>query len=162
MGMQERAHTHTHTKQETGTVISPLMLGPGICETKSGLHVKSLKPHVPIIWRKPEQGLPRAPRRALKSHRGVKIQLETQGSTNIGHSGPHDLRGHRAIIRPDLPLFFLFPSNSPRGEGCRASSDSSLREELTGPAHSSNSNQLQGGELQLPTHLTMNLKSGPS
>ena len=123
-----------------------------------------------IVWRKTEQGLPRSPQGASKSHRGVKIRVETQGSTPIGHSGSHDLCGHRAIIRPDLTLFILFPSNSSRGAhrsstSCRGkkavqpSTDSPLREELTGPAHSSNSNQLQGGELQLPAHLTKETSS---
>ena len=37
-----------------------------------------------------------------------KPTRETQVSTTIGHSGLHDLWGHRANIRPVLPLFFLF------------------------------------------------------
>ena len=92
------------------------MLGPGICGYSSA-SMCSQKPEAawPIVWRKPEQGLPSAPRGASKSHRVVKIRLETQGSTTIGHSGPHECEVPGSNISPCLHLLTLFPSNSSRG-----------------------------------------------
>ena len=100
------------------------------------------------------QGLPRG-----KVTRRCEIRLETQGSTTIGHSGPHDLWGHRAIIRPDLPLLILFPSNSPEEKAVEPLLSPLSERSLQLPAHSSNSNQLQGGELQLPAQLTKETSS---
>ena len=103
-------------------------------------------------WRMPElqhRGHPKGSAGGLKVTQ--RCENLTQDSTTIGHSGPHDLWGHWANIRPDPPLLTLFPSTSSRGAD--RSLLTPLSERSSGPAHSSNSNQLQGGELQLPAHL---------
>ena len=96
---------------------------------------------------------------------------ETQVSATIGHSGPHDLWGHRANIRHVLPLFTLFLQPSlreehtgsswipPRAKGLTAfllhrSRLSSLASHLL-----SSHPTLHGGELQLPAHLTKETSS---
>ena len=123
--------------------------------------IQSLKPHVPLSWRIPEHtglSLPGC----LNVTQRCETPLGTQVSTPISHSGPHDLWGHRPNISPRPPLPILFFLQSFRGKGLPSLfSDSSLREELKGPAHSFNSNQLRGGELQLPAHLTKETSSKP-
>ena len=95
---------------------------------------QSLKPHVPLSWRMPElpgQGSPKGSAGGLQVTEVWQSDRRLWGSTTIGHSGPHDLWGHLSYIIPDPPLLILFPLNSSRrAEGCRASSDPSLREEL--------------------------------
>ena len=86
-----------------------LMLGHGFCETKASLHVQSKALSTcSLSWRKPEQGLPGCGN--VKQR--CKTPPGTQVSTPIGHSGPHDLWGHRANIRPVNPLFSLFYDSS--------------------------------------------------
>ena len=87
---------------------------------------------------------------------------ETQVSTPIGHSGPHDLWGHRAYTRPGLPFFNLFPNPS---EGRRLPSHFSCiakGRSRASPANIFSSHPtLHGGELQLPAHLTKETSSQP-
>ena len=81
--------------------------------TKFGLHVQAWKPHVQfgVLLSKGTQ-FPRS----LSITQRCENRQETQVSTTIGHPEPHDLWGHRANIRHDLPLFTLFLQPSPREE----------------------------------------------
>ena len=102
----------------------------------------------PLSWRKletPASGSSKGSAEVWQSDRRL------WGSNTIGHPGPHDLWGHLSYIMPALHLLILFPSTSSRGAD--RSLLTPLSERSSGPAHSSNSSQLQGGELQLPAHL---------
>ena len=72
-------------------------------------------------------------------------------------SDKYHLWGHISYIMPALHLLILFPSTSSRGAD--RSLLSPLSERSPGPAHSSKPNQLQGGEFQLPAHLTKETSS---
>ena len=90
-----------------------------------------------------DRGLPRAPQGA-KSHRGVKIQLETPESTTIGHSGPHDLWGHLSYIMPAPHLLIsLFHPTLRDEQKAVEPLLIPLSERSSGPAHSSNSNNFR-------------------
>ena len=67
----------------------------------------------PLFWRKPEPPELCLPG-CLNGTQRCEKRMGTQVSTNIGHSGPHDLC-HQANIRPGLPLFCLF-QHHPREE----------------------------------------------
>ena len=110
--------------------------------------VKSLKAACPM-WcsnREKELSLPGASTsQRCETPHGHKFQLLSV------HSGPHDLWGHRAYIRPSLPFFDLFFLQSLRRR--RLPSRAS-------PAHIFSSHPtLHGGELQLPAHLTKETSS---
>ena len=108
----------------------------------------------PLSWRKletPASGSPKGSAGGLQVTEVWQSDRRLWGSNTIGHPGPHDLWGHISYIMPALHLLILFPSTSSRGAD--RSLLTPLSERSSGPAHSSNSNQLQGGELQLPAHL---------
>ena len=86
--------------------------------------VKSLKPHV--LCSGENQSLQNSVSQgASTSHRGEN-RPETQVSTTIGHSGPHELWGHQANIRPVLPLFYFFPCNPSEGRSLASPANISL------------------------------------
>ena len=154
------------------------VLGHGFWWTnRSGLHEKnqSLKAACPM-WcstRVKELSFPGA-----STSQRCENRQETQVSTAIGHSGPHDLWGHRANIRPVLPLFSLFPRilseekgsgpaplflQPPEPEGFPAFFLHRRRlSSWASPDHIFSSHPtLHGGELQLPAHLTNETSSQP-
>ena len=93
---------------------------PCICGYSSAsMCIQSLKPHVPFVLENTRAYRAQSPR-VPQRHTELWNPPGTQVSTRIGHSGPHDLWGHRPNISPCLPLLILFFYNPIEGRGCLA------------------------------------------